>query len=241
MMEPVFPGVIAHPGSIASGAARRNLARKLLLLLASIFFCVVGFVLLDGAYSLLFRKSAVPSPHELLGCKINDPLRVYSLRPDCSSIRAWGRERYLLSINSQGFRDKTVREVTPTGPRPRILMLGDSFTESMGPWDTSFVGRLAAEFPQYEILNGGVVGYSPSNYLTTARLALTSGLDFDEAIVFIDISDVQDEAALFYDVGSLGGVAVAPSQAHYASWYSKLRLSISKNFVLTNYIWEFFE
>jgi hypothetical protein len=66
-------------------------------------------------------------------------------------------------------------------------------------------------------------------------------LDFDEAIVFIDISDVQDEAALFYDVGSLGGVAVAPSQAHYATWYSKLRLSISQNFVLTNYIWEFVE
>ena len=223
------------------GPLSRKLPGKLLLLLASIFFCIVGFVGLDAAYSFLFRKSAVPSLHELVGCKINDAMRVYSLRPDCSSIRAWGRERYLLCVNSQGFRDKTVREVSLTDPRPRILMLGDSFTESMGPWETSFVGRIAARFPQYEILNGGMDGYSPSTYLTTARLALTSGLDFDEAIVFVDISDVQDEAALVHDAGPSGAIAYARDQVHYDSWYSGLRLFVSKHLVLTNYVWELAE
>jgi len=120
-------------------------------------------------------------------------------------------------------------------------MLGDSFTESMGSWDTSFVGRIAAKFPEYEILNGGVDGYSPSTYLSTARLALTSGLGFDEVIVFIDISDVQDEAALYFDVGRFGGVAMAPSQSYYTSRYSKLRFFVGKYLLLTNYVCEFVE
>ena len=226
---------------VASRAQSPGFSTKLLLLLLSVVFCLVLFVALDATYCFLFQKSAFPTLHELVGCKVADPTRVYALRPDCSSIRAWGHERYSLSVNSEGFRDKLVREVPPTDPRPRMLMLGDSFTESMGPWDTSFVGRLAARFPQYEFLNGGVDGYSPSTYLTTARLALTSGLDFDEVIVFMDISDVQDEAALYYDVGAMGAVAMAQSQSHYMSRYSKLRFLIAKHLVLTNSVWEFVE
>lgn len=220
------------------GAQQPGLAKKILLLFFSVFFCVLIFVGLDGIYSAVSRKSSVPTPSELFGCLAPDPIRALSLKPDCKCIRAWGRERYELAVDSQGFRDEKVREVPASDPRPRILMLGDSFTESMGPWKTSFVGRLAARFPQYEILNGGVGGYSPSNYLNTARHALDSGLQFDEAIVFIDISDVQDEAGLFHDIDSSGAVALARNQYHYTSWYSKLRLFVSKYLVLTNYIWE---
>lgn len=219
----------------------RALGKKLLLLLCSVLLCIVIFVALDAAYSFLFRKSGVPTREELVGCMTPDALRHHSLRPDCSAVRAWGHERYLLSVDSEGFRDKTVRQVALTDPRPRILMLGDSFTESLGPWNTSFVGRIADKFPQYEILNGGVIGYSPSTYLSTARLALMRGLEFDEVIVFIDMSDIQDEASIVHDVGSSGAVVFAESQSRYAPWYSNLRQSISKHLVLTNYIAEFVE
>ena len=221
-----------------SNAAAPGLGKKILLLLVSVFFCLLIFVGLDAIYSALSRKSSVPTPAELFGCLTGDPVRGMSFQPNCTTTRAWGRERYQLNINSQGFRDETVREVPPTDPRPRILMLGDSFTESMGPWNTSYVGRLAAKFPQYEILNGGVGGYSPSNYLNTERIAMKSGLQFDEAIVFIDISDVQDEAALVHDVDLSGSIALAKNQYHYSSPYSKVRLFVSKYLVLTNYLWE---
>ena len=225
----------------AASAQPPGFGKKLVLLLMSFFFCVIIFVGLDGMYSALSRKSSVPTPSELFGCLAPDPVRALSLKPNCTCIRAWGRERYQLAVNSQGFRDQSVRLVPPTDPRPRLLMLGDSFTESMGPWESSFVGRLAAKFPQYEILNGGVGGYSPSNYLNTARLALKSGLSVDEAIVFIDISDVQDEAGLVHDIDSSGAIALARHQYHYHSWYSKLRLFVSKYLVLTNYLWEYVE
>ncbi len=228
----------SKPAESVSNAEGPGLGKKILLMLFSVVFCLVIFIALDGIYSALFRKSAEPTPSELLGCLVTDPVRGMSLQPNCTTTRAWGRERYQLNINSQGFRDETVREVPPTDPRPRILMLGDSFTESMGPWNTSYVGRLAAKFPQYEILNGGVGGYSPSNYLSTARIALRSGLQFDEALVFIDISDVQDEAGLVHDIDMAGSIVLAKHQYHYRSSYSKLRLFVSKYFVLTNYVWE---
>ncbi len=224
-----------------SSSQSPSLGQKLLVLFLSVVLCMVAFVALDAAYSFLFRKSAVPTPSEIFGCLGRDPLRALALQPYCSCTRAWGKERYALNVNSQGFRDVQVRQVPLTDPRPRILMLGDSFTESMGPWNTSFVGRLAAKFPQYEILNGGVGGYSPSNYLNTERIAVKSGLDFDEAIVFIDISDVQDEAALVSDIDSSGAVALARHQYHYQTWYSNLRKFVSKYLVLTNYVWEFVE
>ena len=223
------------------GKQSPSLGKKLLLLFLSVVLCIVAFVVLDAAYSFLFRKSAVPTPAEIFGCLGHDALRALALQPYCSCTRAWGSERYALNVNSQGFRDEQVRQVPLTDPRPRILMLGDSFTESMGPWETSFVGRIAKRFPQYEILNGGVGGYSPSNYLNTERIAVNSGLDFDEAIVFIDISDVQDEAALVSDIDSSGAVALARHQYHYQNWYSDLRKFVSQYLVLTNYVWEFLE
>jgi hypothetical protein len=120
-------------------------------------------------------------------------------------------------------------------------MLGDSFTEGMVAWDDSFVGRIAASFPQYDFLNGGVGGYSPSNYLNTARIVLGEGIDFDEVIVFIDISDAQDEAAFYRDIDASGAVAIPKLHYFDRNWYSKLRMAISEHFLLTNYIVEFFE
>jgi hypothetical protein len=225
----------------AAAAPEPSFVKKLVMLLVSLFFCLLVFVGLDGIYSALSRKSSVPTPSELFGCLTPDPVRALSLKPNCSTTRAWGAERYQLNTNSQGFRDERVREVPPTDPRPRILMLGDSFTESMGPWETSFVGMLAKKFPQYEILNGGVGGYSPSNYLNTERIALRSGLQVDEAIVFVDISDVQDEAGLVHDIDRTGAIALARHQVHYSTAYSEARLFVSKYLVLTNYLWNTFE
>ena len=85
-------------------------------------------------------------------------------------------------------------------------MLGDSFTEGKIAWRDSYVGRIAAHFPQYDFLNGGVSSYSPSNYFNVARMVLAAGYDIDEVIVFIDISDVQDEATFYQDADASGAV-----------------------------------
>ena len=65
----------------------------------------------------------------------------------------------------------------------------------MSAWDETYVGQITAKFP-YDFLNGGVESYAPSNYLNVTRQLLDRGVQFDEVIVFIDMSDAQDGAAI---------------------------------------------
>jgi hypothetical protein len=251
----------ATPANAVSDApivsdVKRQRRIKLALFLCSLLFSVGAFVAIDYGYSKVILGSAVSGgPHGF--CFSRDPVRAFAFRPNCSCVRPWLGSSYEFNTNNLGFRDERVRDVPLTSSRPRILVLGDSAPEGMTSWQGSFIGRIAAQFPQYEFLNSSVEGYSPSNYLNTARMLLEKGVDFDEAIVFIDISDAQDEAAFFHDKdsptpttarpavvggpGSSGAVATASQKRTKSSWYSDARLWINNNLLLTNDVFNFFE
>jgi lysophospholipase L1-like esterase len=129
---------------------------------------------------------------------IQDQRLNHSFAPNVSHAYAiWGRRRYYFYSNSLGFRDSSARQVEPISAKPhRIVFTGDSFTEGIGmPWEDSFVGLFAAAYPNVEVLNGGVRSYSPSIYLEEIRRLLDAGIKFDHVVIYIDISDIQDEAA----------------------------------------------
>jgi len=152
---------------------------KLALLLVSIAFSAAAFLTFDW-----FRSAAIQRDSRLNvkpnSCRILDPVRHHALKPNCASIEHWGSASYEFLTNSLGFRDEKIREVPLADVRPRILMLGDSFTEGMIAWRDSYAGRIAARLPQYDFLDGGVLSYSPSNYLNTTRMELAAGVEFDE-------------------------------------------------------------
>ena len=213
---------------------------KLVLFLASLVLSVAAFVTFDYFYTATILSSAVSGgPHGL--CFTRDSVRGFAFQPNCSCIRPWLGNSYEFNTNSLGFRDQRIRDVPATSARPRILILGDSAPEGMTAWQDSFIGRVATRFPQYEFLNGSVEGYSPSNYLNTARKLMHDGIDFDEAIVFIDLSDAQDEAAFFHDVDTSGAVATASQKMTKADRYGSLRRSINDHFLLTNDVFDFVE
>ena len=213
---------------------------KVLLFLASLVISAAAFVTFDYFYTATILGSDVSGgPHGL--CFARDPVRAFAFQPSCSCIRPWLGNSYEFNTNSLGFRDERVRDVAATSARPRVLILGDSAPEGMTGWQDSFIGRVAARFPQYEFLNSSVEGYSPSNYLNTARKVIDDGIEFDEAIVFIDLSDAQDEAAFFHDVDSSGAVATTKQKLTKGNWYSSLRRSINDHLLLTNDVFEFFE
>lgn len=229
---------------------RRQL--RFIAFLVSLTLSVAAFITLDWFYSAAILRDArqklasksqlTSSPHRgLTNCRVPDPLRHHSLQPNCASIERWGRESYELYTNNLGFRDERIRDVPLADSRPRILILGDSFTEGKSAWRESYVGAIASHFPQYDFLNGGVESYSPSNYLNVARMVLAAGVEFDEVIVFIDISDTQDEAAYYRDVDASGAVTGPEKERFVTNEYSKFRLWISKRLLLTSYIFEIFE
>jgi len=215
----------------------RQRKTRLLALLVGLVFSAALFFTLDWFHTAAVRRTA----GNWSSCRAHDPVRHHAFKPNCTSMERWGGDSFELMTNSLGFRDDRVREIPLAEAQPRILMLGDSFTEGKLAWRDSYVGKIAARFPQYDFLNGGVGGYSPSNYLNTARMVLAKGVDFDEAIIFIDISDVHDEAAFYRDVDASGAVTGPERERWNMSTYTSWRLRIANRLLLTNYIFEFFE
>src|SRR5262245_5407329 len=104
------------------------------LIAVSTLASMIGFLVLDRLYSSLF----VTPPATVL-CVITDPVRHHALRPNCAGSQAWGRTITPKVTNSLGLIDSEIREVILRSAKPRILMLGDSFTAGAGvPWTSSF-------------------------------------------------------------------------------------------------------
>ena len=108
----------------------------------------------------------------------------------------------------------------------------------MTAWADTYVGQIAAKFPQYDFINGGVESYAPSNYLNVTRQLLDRGLKFDEVIVFIDMSDAQDEAAFYQDKDPSGAVGGPAQIIHNGGFYTGLRSFVKEHLLVTNSVFD---
>ncbi len=128
-----------------------------------------------------------------------DPILHHTLIPSVDYDRAeWGELRYRFCTNSLGVRDKSPREVPLEPAGERLVVIGDSFVEGVGiDYEQTAAGRLDARFAArgVEVLNASVASYSPIHYLRKTRHLLEDvGLRFDRLVVFVDVSDIEDEA-----------------------------------------------
>ncbi|MEA2759151.1 MAG: hypothetical protein QOH65_1764, partial [Methylobacteriaceae bacterium] len=123
--------------------------------------------------------------------RIASPVYGHTLAPNYTGDDEWGTTRATIFTNSFGLKDATMRDVPLRSDRKRVLFLGDSYTEAIGlSYEDSFVGQFAAALPQLDVLNGGVGSYSPSIYYAKTAYLLGAGLQIDEVIVYIDVSDI---------------------------------------------------
>jgi len=105
--------------------------------------------------------------------------------------------------NNLGFRDFQTRNVQLSAGKRRILLMGDSFTEGIGTdyegtWAGIFTRKMAGE--GVDVLNAGVSSYSPIIYLRKTQYLLEElKLKFNEVILFLDLSDIEDETLYAFD------------------------------------------
>jgi len=122
----------------------------------------------------------------------------HGLAPNRQITEAWGLNRYSYATNSLGFKDEKPRIVALKSKLPRVLFLGDSFTEGKGfAYADTFVGIVAKALAGkgVKVLNGGVDSSAPVIYrLKTKHLLEKAGLKFDSVVVFLDVSDIYDQA-----------------------------------------------
>lgn len=132
--------------------------------------------------------------------RIYSPVYHHGLKPmRMVEMARWGTHEYRFATNSLGFKDRAPRRVPLTSERHRIVIIGDSFTEGSGfGFDDTFAGRIARALAErrIEVFNAAVISYSPVIYYRRLKhLIEYVGFRFDEAVVFLDISDIQDEAS----------------------------------------------
>ena len=79
----------------------------------------------------------------------------------------------------------------------KIVFLGDSFTEALQvPYDSSFIGLLAAKYDDVEFLNYGVTGYSPIlHYLQCKRILTEHKIKPAAVIMVLYSNDVRDDSS----------------------------------------------
>jgi lysophospholipase L1-like esterase len=143
------------------------------------------------ANNSIFRVNADPT-----GFRRQDPEYHHGLAAKRVTTEKWGKAPYTVATNSLGFKDATARDVPLQSAAPRLMFIGDSFTEGLGvPWEHSWAGLVAKALSAQgiEVLNAGVSSYCPKTVYYKTKALLQSGLHVDNIVFFVDVSDIQDE------------------------------------------------
>ena len=135
--------------------------------------------------------------------RVSNKFYHHSFKGNVNTIDVWGEYKYKFVTNDLGFKDKKNRIIDKkTKSKKRILVNGDSFVEGIGiEYENTFVGLLDDYLfnKNIEILNAGVASQSPILYHKKIFYLLEEKkLEFDELILFLDISDIPDE--YFYSI-----------------------------------------
>lgn len=165
---------------------------------------VVGALLLitDFTFTALHRVVFHSSVEPQSSMRTQSDIYHHDLKPMLNEVRShWGPVAYHTSTNSLGFRDAEARTVSLRRERPRVLLIGDSFAEGLGvDFGETFAGRVQKELQGIDVLNAALMSYSPIIYYRKIKYLLEeAGLEFDYVVVFIDMSDVQDEVLYRFD------------------------------------------
>ena len=152
----------------------------------------------------------------------------------------WGPLKHSIKTNSLGFKDVSTRHVPLATDQFRIMFIGDSFTEGKGyEYKLTFAGLMDEEFREQgvDILNAAVASYSPIIYLRKVEYLINSvGLEFDHVIVFIDISDIEDEGRFYWFDADRNVQSEAKKRQEGKKTQKKFKDILAENTILQSYL-----
>ena len=170
---------------------------------------VAVVLVLDFGVRQIYLKFR-PQP-KMLGSKFpreKHPYYHHGLKSGAQGFDLYGSLQTPYCSNSFGMRDATNREISPKGSQPRLLLIGDSFTEGIGvPWPETFAGILVSTMQSrgVEVLNAGVASFCPTLELARLRwLMERQHLEVQRVVLFLDIADLRDE--LSYETAPDGAI-----------------------------------
>ncbi len=181
--------------------AKFSRKKRAVFAVIAIFMGIVGGLIFA---EVAFRLISSRAQDDTERVRTRDPFLHHAFRANSNGLLRWGDRLVPYFINSLGFRDRQSRDVLrrPSSGR-RIVLLGDSLVEGPGvSYEHSLSGLLDQEFRKRgmasEVLNGAVVSYSPFLEYRRLRQFFEAGFRATQIVLFVDISDVQDEAMAEY-------------------------------------------
>ena len=125
----------------------------------------------------------------------------HDIFPGHDMTRVWGRIIYPWKSDRYGFRTGTCGPGEAEKAWPAIFVIGDSFVEAIGSsYEESFTGLMACDAAKQKkaVWNLGVSSYSPIIYWRKVKAAAEKiGRKPSEVYVFLDLSDIEDEANIY--------------------------------------------
>ena len=119
---------------------------------------------------------------------------------------------YGFPINSDGFKDQPFSTQRVSGER-RVAAIGDSFVFSMVPYESSFCTVLEKRLQNVNVMNFGVIGTKPEDYVTVLRND-TLRYEPDAVVLFIYVgNDFLLTRNKWYDYSALATVLHHTSKA----------------------------
>ena len=174
----------SEPRSDSQRSARPRWRGSAFRWFALVFSTVASFLVAEIVY-----RQAVSNQHQFsvspTGSQYRfyrfDPILGWANAPGATGRYERGEFSYDVSINEHGMRQRAV-SLQPQPGRPRIAVLGDSFLWGIGVSDEDRVTELlAADLGGIDVLNFGVSGYSPVQYL----LMVDRVADFSPSLVIL--------------------------------------------------------
>ena len=171
-----------------------------------IIFVLLIALLIDIILSNLIFKNTIywsNNSWDQKWWRVSSKIYHHGILPNIDQVEEWGGKlKKRLITNSIGFRDKEIRKISKVNKtQKRILLIGDSFIEGAGlDFEFTLAGMLEKNLgDKFEVLNSAVGSYSPSIYYKKIEHYINEGFKFDQALVFLDISDIYDEMFIKFD------------------------------------------
>jgi hypothetical protein len=156
-----------------------------------------------------------------LGVYIQAPHH-HDIIPGIETPRVWGRVIYPWKADRYGFRTGTCAPGEPEKAWPAIFVIGDSFVEATGSsYEQSFTGLMACDAAKQKkaVWNLGVSSYSPIIYWRKIKAAAEKiGRKPSEVYVFLDLSDIDDEANVYRETADGKVLFKSKSEPSRENW-----------------------
>ena len=179
------------------------MTQKIKFLIIIFFNVLIIFLLVDFFIGKKIEKTIffLKIPEEKYQIGIKNLEYHHTLKKNLNVNTSYDIFEYKVCSNEYGMRISCEQKIEVNKNNTKnydVMFIGDSFTFGWGlDYDETFVGIVQKKLKDLKIGNMGVKSYSPTLYYLKTKKFLEDNFKIKELIVFIDISDIEDEFRRF--------------------------------------------